>query len=107
LLGLLGTVLGMIQGFTALASEAGQVQMRIVADGISVALLTTFAGLVIAVPTLVAHQALVHRADRIANEIQRYGVALVRFLKAEEIRLFDTPDEPGDWERRESPSMAT
>lgn len=96
LLGLLGTVLGMIKGFMALALEGGQVQMRIVADGISVALLTTFAGLVIAVPTLIAHQTLLHRADRIAGEIRRYGIALVRFLKTEDIRLFDAPDEPDD-----------
>lgn len=104
LLGLLGTVLGMIQGFMALALEGGQVQMRIVADGISVALLTTFTGLVIAVPTLVAHQALMHRADTIANEIRRYGIALVRFLKTEEVRLFEDSEEPEDydWELRES-----
>lgn len=109
LFGLLGTVLGMIKGFMALALEGGQVQMRIVADGISVALLTTFAGLVIAVPTLVAHQTLMHRADRIATEIRRYGIALVRFLKTEDVRLFDAPDEPDnyDWELRESSSGAT
>lgn len=109
LLGLLGTVLGMIQGFMALALEGGQVQMRIVADGISVALLTTFAGLVIAVPTLVAHQALLQRADMIANEVRRYGIALVRFLKTEEVRLFEASEEPEDydWELRESSSSAS
>ncbi|MBM3214866.1 hypothetical protein FJZ36_08130 [Candidatus Poribacteria bacterium] len=89
LLGLLGTVLGMVTGFKALAVETGQMQLRIVADGISVALLTTFAGLLIAVPTLVAHQILMHRADRLAMEARRYGIALIRFLKMGELVTVD------------------
>lgn len=96
LLGLLGTVLGMIQGFSGLQMESGHLQMRIVADGISVALLTTFAGLAIAVPTFVVHQVLEHRANQIAMEIHRYGISLVRFLKRDEVRIFEDEDEnPG------------
>ena len=99
LLGLLGTVIGMIYSFGALQREYGDVDLRVVADGISVALLTTFAGLVIAVPSLVAHQYLTNRADQYRRELRRYGVSLVRFLKSEELRMaghdaaFDEPAE--------------
>ncbi|GIX06731.1 MAG: biopolymer transporter ExbB [Candidatus Poribacteria bacterium] len=87
LLGLLGTVWGMIRAFGALSSDAGEAQLKIVADGISVALLTTFAGLVIAVPTYVAHEYLQERAATVVREMHRYALALVRFLKAQDVLL--------------------
>jgi biopolymer transport protein ExbB len=94
LLGLLGTVLGMIHGFSALQMEGGgHLQMRIVADGISVALFTTFAGLAVAVPTFVMHEVLQHRADQLAAQLYRYGVSTVRFLKTEEVHLFPNHGE--------------
>ncbi len=85
LLGLLGTVIGMIRSFDALFARGGADQLRIVADGISVALLTTFAGLVVALPTYIAYRYLLHRANRLVRQLQRYGITLVRFLQAEEI----------------------
>lgn len=53
LLGLLGTVLGMIQAFQSLAAHSGPVQPALVAQGLQQAMLTTAVGLSIAVPTLV------------------------------------------------------
>ena len=85
LLGLLGTVMGMIRSFDALFARGGADQLRIVADGISVALLTTFAGLVVALPTYIAYRYLMHRANLLVRQLQRYGISLVRFLQAEEI----------------------
>ena len=96
LLGLLGTVLGMMVSFAALGYESGDAQLKIVANGISVALLTTFAGLVIAVPTFIAHQYLVNRADHIKRELQRYAISLVRFLKAEQLRIDMTEEVYAD-----------
>jgi biopolymer transport protein ExbB len=93
LLGLLGTVLGMIYSFGALYADVGDVDLRVVADGISIALLTTFAGLVIAVPSIVAHRYLMNRADQYTRELRRYGVSLVRFIKSHELRLATYEDE--------------
>jgi biopolymer transport protein ExbB len=95
LLGLLGTVTGMIRAFDALFSRGGADQLRIVADGISVALLTTFAGLVVALPTYIAYRYLVHRSDQLVRQLQRYGISLVRFLQAEEI-YHPAAASPGD-----------
>ena len=85
LLGLLGTVWGMIRSFDALFERGGADQLQIVADGISVALLTTFAGLVVALPTYIAYRYLMNRANQLVRQLQRYGISLVRFLQAEDI----------------------
>lgn len=54
LVGLLGTVLGMIEAFAALSEVKGQIDPAILAGGIWKALLTTAAGLIVAIPALVA-----------------------------------------------------
>ncbi len=54
LLGLLGTVLGMIDAFAALVAHSGPVQPAVLADGLQQAMFTTAVGLIIAVPALAA-----------------------------------------------------
>lgn len=71
LLGLLGTVLGMIQTFSRLASAAGVVDMTPLAAGIWQALLTTAAGLFIAVPAVVAHQGFLRWEERTEFRLRR------------------------------------
>lgn len=71
LLGLLGTVLGMIQTFSRLASTAGVVDMTPLAAGIWQALLTTAAGLFIAVPAVVAHQGFQRWEERTEFRLRR------------------------------------
>ena len=66
LLGLLGTVLGMIQTFSRLADTQGALDMTLLADGIWQALLTTAAGLIIAIPAVAAHQAFLRREEGVA-----------------------------------------
>jgi biopolymer transport protein ExbB len=56
LLGLLGTVVGMVEAFSKLAGANGGMDISLLANGIWHALLTTAAGLVIAIPSLMAHQ---------------------------------------------------
>lgn len=56
LLGLLGTVIGMIDAFKALEAAGSKVDPSILSGGIWVALLTTAAGLVVAIPAAAAHQ---------------------------------------------------
>lgn len=64
LLGLLGTVIGMIEAFQALQSAGSQVDPSTLAGGIWVALLTTAAGLAVAMPTSIALSWFEARADR-------------------------------------------
>ncbi len=58
MLGLLGTVMGIIKVFTAIASHAGHVSPALLADGLGQAMLTTAAGLSIAIPVLITLHAL-------------------------------------------------
>lgn len=71
LLGLLGTVLGMIQSFRSLELAEGAANASILAGGIWQALLTTAAGLVVAIPALVGAALLTARAEVGATEIER------------------------------------
>ncbi|MCV2890312.1 MotA/TolQ/ExbB proton channel family protein [Ruegeria aquimaris] len=71
LLGLLGTVLGMIQSFRSLELAEGAANASILAGGIWQALLTTAAGLVVAIPALVGAALLTARAEVGATQIER------------------------------------
>ncbi len=80
LLGLLGTVIGMVRLFIGLQSAApGQVDVSLLSAGIWQALLTTAAGVVVAVPSLAAHAWLSARIDAVALQIHD---AVERFLTA-------------------------
>ena len=63
LLGLFGTVLGMIEAFQALQQAGSQIDPSILAGGIWVALMTTAAGLAVAMPAFVIHSWLEARMD--------------------------------------------
>ena len=79
LLGLLGTVVGMIDVFRSVVSEAGAgpVNPASLASGIWSALLTTAAGLSAAIPAFVAYKVLIARVDRIATELEELSLALL------------------------------
>lgn len=70
LLGLLGTVLGMMETFDGLAPGRPRMNEGL-ASGISQALLTTQAGLVAALPILLAHRVLVSRTNRLVEQERR------------------------------------
>lgn len=70
LLGLLGTVLGMIQSFQELELAQGSANASVLAGGIWQALLTTAAGLVVAIPAAVGATLLSTRVDAAAHEIE-------------------------------------
>ena len=63
LLGLLGTILGMIEAFNAMALIEGPIRPAIIANGVSQAMLTTAAGLIVAIPALLAHSLFQMRAS--------------------------------------------
>jgi len=70
LLGLLGTVLGMIESFQGLAMAEGSANASVLAGGIWEALLTTAAGLIVAIPAAVAAALFAERAERAALLIE-------------------------------------
>jgi biopolymer transport protein ExbB len=73
LLGLLGTVYGLIDAFQV-AAGGGMGKADLLAQGIYEALVTTAAGLTIAIPILVAYQYLGHRVDALVDEMDEMGV---------------------------------
>lgn len=70
LLGFMGTVAGMIEAFGAIEA-AGQVEPALVAGGIKVALITTAAGLVIAIPVNIMYNFFVTRIDSLIVDMER------------------------------------
>jgi len=82
LLGLLGTVLGMIETFEVIALF-GTGDAKAMAGGISVALVTTQAGLLVAVPGLLVSAALIRRARRLETGFDEFTHRLDRELKTE------------------------
>ncbi|RKT47148.1 MotA/TolQ/ExbB proton channel family protein [Thiocapsa rosea] len=77
LLGLLGTVIGMIDAFRALEAAGNQVDPSVLSGGIWVALLTTAAGLAVAIPTVVA-----------LNWLERLLEGVTRRLEDQVTRVF-------------------
>ena len=80
LLGLLGTVLGMIKVFQQV-SEVGVGHANLLAGGISEAVLTTAAGLFIAIPSLVFYNLFSSRAESLILEIEKYANSLLKKLR--------------------------
>ncbi len=76
MLGLLGTVTGMIETFQVI-TQFGNGDPKVMAGGISMALTTTVLGLVAAMPLLLAHNLLSSRADNINAVLEKQGVSLV------------------------------
>ncbi|MBC9868162.1 MAG: MotA/TolQ/ExbB proton channel family protein [Opitutae bacterium] len=88
LMGLLGTILGMIRAFDAIA-RAGAGDPAAVASGISEALITTATGLIVAIPTIAFHRYLSGRADKVFKSVELYlhafsNTLLVRFQNAKQ-----------------------
>jgi biopolymer transport protein ExbB len=79
LLGLLGTVFGMIEAFNVIALQ-GHGTPASLGGGISQALITTAAGLAVAIPILLAHKYLSSRADRMLLEMEEYSLHVVDLL---------------------------
>lgn len=79
LLGLLGTVMGIIKVFNVISSQ-GPGNPGALAGGISVALLTTAAGLTVAIPSLVLYNYLINKADQLIIEIEKQSMVLMDML---------------------------
>ena len=82
LLGLLGTVLGMIEVFRVLV-EDGIGNPSVLASGISEALVTTAAGLAVAIPALILHRHLLRKVDDLLVVMERRSTRLVERVHAD------------------------
>jgi biopolymer transport protein ExbB len=83
LLGLLGTVFGMIHSFNTISSSDAMGKSELLASGIGEALLSTAAGLCVAIPALIIYLFFVGRVDRLVMDIDAAGQELVDLISAE------------------------
>jgi len=83
LMGLLGTVLGMIQTFNTIAVGDAMGRPEMLAGGIGQALLTTAGGLCVAIPSLIAYLYFVGRVDRLITDIDGLGQRIVDLIAAD------------------------
>lgn len=80
LLGLLGTVIGMIKAFMVIQQMGGKVNAAVLAGGIWEAMLTTALGLSVALPAMVAHSYLVSRVDKYEARLQDGSVTFIKAI---------------------------
>lgn len=90
LLGLLGTVVGMIRAFNNIATADALGRPERLAEGISEALLTTAAGLSVAIPALIFYLFFVSRVDRLIIDIDSMGQDVVNVISAEQLQQSKT-----------------
>ncbi|HOP62326.1 MAG TPA: MotA/TolQ/ExbB proton channel family protein [Spirochaetota bacterium] len=84
LIGFLGTVSGMITAFQSIAA-ADQVSARLVAGGIYEALITTEAGLIVAIPVLAFYNFFVHRIEAFVADIERISSEIAEKMIGENV----------------------
>jgi biopolymer transport protein ExbB len=80
LIGLLGTVTGLIQAFVQLSASNGYATLADVSSGVYQSLLTTAASLAVAIPTILAYCFLSSRLNALMHEMERAGIEIVNIL---------------------------
>src|SRR5206468_3012601 len=96
-LGLLGTVWGVMSAFSYVA-QAGQADLATMAPGVAAALVTTVAGLLVAIPSMFGYNWLVHNLRVLTVELDNFAQELVSRMEVEYIR-----DEEPDLEDYATP----
>lgn len=81
LLGLLGTILGLIQSFEAVGGASAAERSALLAKGISTAMNATMLGLAVAIPCMIAFSFIVNRANRLNSEVERSAVKTMELIK--------------------------
>ena len=87
LLGFLGTILGLIEAFMAWERYSTSVTVSQLAGGIYQAMITTAAGLTIAIPYFVIYHLFLGKVNGITQDLNHYGDALVSALKSTRIKI--------------------
>jgi len=80
LLGLLGTIIGMIKAFMVIEQAGGQVDAQALAGGIWEAMLTTGVGLAVAIPVLFLLHVLESTADKRAHSMRNYASIMLEYF---------------------------
>jgi biopolymer transport protein ExbB len=80
LIGLLGTVTGLIKTFVIISSNSGLASTTELSGGIYQSLLTTAAGLVVAIPAFAAYSYLSSRVNALMREMERGGIEVVGLI---------------------------
>jgi len=82
LLGLLGTIVGLITAFQGVSSASEAAKQEILASGISVAMLTTAFGLIVAIPCLAGFYVLNNRGDFVIDQLEEKALSLFNMLSS-------------------------
>jgi len=80
MVGLLGTIFGLIIAFASVAVADPAEKSIILANGISMAMNTTAFGLTVAIPLLLAHAVITAKTDSLVDDIDRYSVMVINML---------------------------
>jgi biopolymer transport protein ExbB/TolQ len=81
LLGLMGTIYGLMIAFDAIANVPAAQRAQALATGISVAMSTTLWGLLVAIPTLLVHGVLANKADKLVEEMDEKTAKLINLVE--------------------------
>jgi biopolymer transport protein ExbB len=82
LTGLLGTIQGLILAFEAVAHASAETKQTLLAAGISTAMFTTMAGLIVAIPTILLDAIIQNKTTKIKDEVELYALKTVNLLGA-------------------------
>lgn len=93
LLGLLGTVLGLLSAFDELESAGAYATQGLIAGGIRAALITTATGLTLAAIAYAAHHFLLGRVRTLVNDMEWVANDLIEFLCRDLPEIIDAPEE--------------
>ncbi|HEX8372809.1 MAG TPA: MotA/TolQ/ExbB proton channel family protein [Chthoniobacterales bacterium] len=80
MIGFLGTVTGLLQAFATISANNGYTSAIDISGAIYQSLLTTAAGIAVAIPAFVGHQYLSSRVDRLMRDMERAGIEIVNLL---------------------------
>jgi biopolymer transport protein ExbB len=91
LLGLFGTILGLIHSFEAVGSASAQQKASLLAAGISTAMNATMMGLGVAIPCMVAYSYLMNKTNRLNAEVEQTAVRMMDMINQ---RYYEADSEP-------------
>ncbi|MCZ7593396.1 MAG: MotA/TolQ/ExbB proton channel family protein [Kiritimatiellae bacterium] len=80
MIGLLGTVMGMLKAFNAVALDLAKAKPMLLAGGVSQALITTVAGLIVAIPAMIAYAYFRGRASRLISDLEQNTAEMITLM---------------------------
>ena len=81
MMGFLGTVIGMVQAFIAIAQEEGSVSPKLLSSGIYTAMITTVAGLIVGIIAYLAYNYLVTRVSKVVHRMEYSSIEFIDLLQ--------------------------